>query len=125
MGYACHLCCSGRHREAGLLDDEGEPRSVCEACGGKIARLVLQEPRGLVEALFLLPPAEDETLEEGRDGVRLLYRNLGLLDDALYEAATAYVEFNDEELRRDALTVLLGLRRDDDVTNLRRRLFPV
>lgn len=121
----CHLCCSGRHREAGLLEGEGGTRAVCEACGGKIARLVLEEPRGLVEALFLLPPAEEETVEETGAGVRHLYRDLGLLDDALYEAATAYVEIDDVELRRDALTVLLGLRRDEDVTNLRRLLFPV
>jgi hypothetical protein len=100
---------------------------VCAGCGGRIARLIVTSSEETLSELWHMPrdiqaaltaPAGGES-EGGR------YDELGLLDDALFEAGQAYWEISDEEVRREALAVVMELLKDDAMEKLRAALYPV
>lgn len=129
MRTACSLCGSGQSPDACFLDDEGAGEGdggrVCLACGGRVAALIVEADEDLLSDLWLVPqdaPASNASLDVDAHAV---YRDMGLLDDALYEAATAYWEINDPEVRREALVVVFGLLRDGALERLQALLYPV
>jgi hypothetical protein len=128
MRPPCVLCRSGSRPDAAHLDDEEGGGRLCAGCAGRVMELVCQADERLLAELWLLPLDEEtEGAPEAKGEVetRALYQQMGLLDDALREAATAYGEINDPEVRRDALTVVLGLMREGALRPLRGLLFPV
>lgn len=134
MRSPCVLCRSGTWPDAAHLDEEEGGSRLCSVCAGRIMELVCVADESLLAELWLLPmedeplePREDEGAREltGELETRALYQEMGLLDDALREAATAYGEINDPEVRHDALTVVLGLLKEDALGALRALLFPV
>lgn len=127
MRRHCSLCLTTRWplAHAFFVEDRVE-RSVCTSCSARLAGFVLDADKDLLSALFHLPssfeggfaqPAfEEESLRR--------YAELGLLDDALLEAADALWEIPDDEVRAQCLEVILSLLRDDAWTCLRGHLFP-
>ncbi len=127
MRSACSLCGSGHWPDACFLDDvgEGDGGRVCVPCGARVASLILEADDGLLADLWLVPRGSAETSGAVDVDAHAVYRDMGLLEDALLEAATAYWEINDPEVRQEALVVVFGLLRDGALPRLQALLYPV
>lgn len=111
-------------------------RHVCVPCCVRVAALVVEADERVLSELWILPAeALDTGADTGADATpsgeldfdvgEAVYRDMGLLEDALFEAATAYAEINDPEVQQEALLLLFGLLRDGALPRLRALLYPI
>lgn len=128
MRTACSVCGSGHWPDACFLDEgdgEGEAGRVCVPCGARVAAFIVEADEGLLSDLWLVPQETGDAQGAIDVVAHAVYRDMGLLEDALYEAATAYWEINDPEVRQEALVVVFGLLRDGALPRLQALLYPV
>lgn len=134
MRTACSLCGSGYQPDGRSYDvhDVEEPRHVCVPCCLRVATFVVESDARALSQLWILP---HEALDAGADAGGAgeldldvgdaVYRDMGLLEDTLFEAATAYAEINDPEVQQEALLLLFGLLREEALPRLRALLYPI
>ena len=128
MRRPCSLCLTTTWPLVHALAlDDGIERCVCTSCSERLATFVLDADRELLTLLFHLPSeVEERVLGAGIEEESLRrYAELGLLDDALLEAADALCEIPDREVRAQSLEVIFGLLREDTWPHLKGHLFPV
>lgn len=127
MNRPCSLCQTKTWPLAhAFFIEDGIERAVCVSCADRLAHFILDSEREQLTHYFHLPqrldlasPAysvEEESLQR--------YAELGLLDDALLEAADALQQIPDREICAHSLEVIFGLLRDQAWPSLRGRIFP-
>lgn len=127
MRRPCSLCQTTRWPQvhAFFVEDNVE-RAVCTSCSGRLAAFILDAERDRLSSLFHLPSSFEGSFAPAvfeEESMRR-YAELGLLDDALLEAADALWEIPDPEIRAQSLEVVFGLLRDHAWPLLRGYLFP-
>lgn len=137
MRTACSLCGSGDRPGDRGHDVDGDDGAwhLCSPCCGRVAAFVRGADERALSELWILPLEAAEAADAGAsrpldldldlDVGDAVYRDLGLLEDTLYEAATAYAEINDDEVKGEALVLLFGLLREGALPRLRARLYPI
>lgn len=128
MRRPCSLCQTQSSPEAhAFLVEDGVERRVCLRCSERLAAFVLESEGDHLSSLFHMPASFAGALagEGAEEDSARRYTELGLLDDALLEAAEALAHIPDDEVRAQAIEVIFGLLRDHAWPGLRGRLFPV
>lgn len=128
MRPPCTLCQTRTWPLAHMLSaEEGRARAVCTSCVGRLAAFLRGNDRRVLERLFHLPTELGGSALSPRsveaESLRR-YAELGLLDDALLEAADALWELPDREIRAHSLEVIFGLLKEGALPLLRAQLFP-
>lgn len=127
MRLPCSLCQTQSWPEVhAFYVEDGVERRVCTQCSERLASLILESERERLAALFHLPSSFEGVLLPANfeEESSRRYAELGLLDDALIEAAEALSQIPDGEIRAQAIEVIFGLLRDPAWPALRGHLFP-
>lgn len=127
MRRPCSLCQTQSWPEVhAFFVEDGVERRVCSKCSERLASLILDSERERLASLFHLPCSFEGLLMPSNfeEESSRRYAELGLLDDALVEAAEALSQIPDGEIRAQAIEVIFGLLRDPAWPALRSHLFP-